>query len=547
MPDSFYITTPIYYVNDRPHIGHVYTTTIADVIARYHRLRGDDVFFLTGTDEHAAKVVDAAAERGISTQDWADRNAGEFESTFQRLGMSNDDFIRTSQDRHKERVQKYVKALLKSGDVYLGDYEGWYDAGQEEYVPENKAKEQDYKSAISGRPLVRKTEKNYFFKLSAYREPLLKLLEQGESVDGCAFDVQPNARKNEIIERIRTAEDVPISRDVAGAGLGDWCITVPGDDTHAIYVWIDALFNYLTTVDTDERRHYWPANVHLIAKDILWFHAAIWPAMLLALKKQPGYDWVQLPGVLYSHSFWISEGKKMSKSEGNFIDLEKIDQYVETFSLDALRWFLATQGPMGTTDSDFAEARFIEVYNSELANTLGNCLSRVCNMTNRYFEGQLPAGGQEIDDVLLNQDSDAQAKLVTLDRVAPNTHSNTADSARLLALATYASHALSLVQQIDLYIEVTQPFKRAKDESKRDEVATILYNCAEALRIASILLWPFMPTKAEEIWRRLGCGYAEQMAANGGRGMLDEWVLWGQLKPGTPIAQGDPLFPRYQP
>ena len=209
--------------------------------------------------------------------------------------------------------------------------------------------------------------------------------------------MQPTARKNEIIERIRTAEDIPISRDVAGSGLGDWCIKVPGDDTHAIYVWIDALFNYLTTVDTDDRRKYWQAGaVHLIAKDILWFHAAIWPALLLALRKCKGYEWVNLPRLVYSHSFWISEGRKMSKSEGNFIDLEKLDQYIGTFSLDALRYFLASNGPLGTTDSDFAEKKFIETYNTDLANTVGNCFSRVVNMTGRYFDGKVAAHGPHV-------------------------------------------------------------------------------------------------------------------------------------------------------
>ncbi|MEX0653955.1 MAG: methionine--tRNA ligase, partial [Phycisphaeraceae bacterium] len=373
----YYVTTPIYYVNDRPHIGHVYTTTVADVVARYHRLRGEDTFFLTGTDEHAAKVVDAAAERGMTAQQWADRNAEEFESTFRRLGLTHDDFIRTSQPRHTTRVQQYVKQLLDSGDVYLGDYEGWYDAGQEEYVPENKAKEYDFKSPINGKPLVKKKEQNYFFRLSAYADDLLTLLDGGE-VAGQTFDVQPAARKNEIAARIREGlNDVPISRHAVGDESARWGISVPGDEKHTIYVWIDALFNYLSTVDTDDpggRRKYWQSRAtHLIAKDILWFHAAIWPALLLALRRQSGNEWINLPRLVYAHSFWIAEGQKMSKSLGNFIDLEKIDSYVETFGLDALRYFLASNGPMGTTDADFAEAKFIDVYNSDLANTFGNC------------------------------------------------------------------------------------------------------------------------------------------------------------------------------
>ena len=538
MTQKHYVTTPIYYVNDRPHIGHVYTTTIADIIARYRRLCGDDVFFLTGTDEHAAKVVDSAAERGISTQEWADKNAGEFEQTFARLELTNDDFIRTSQQRHKDRVREYVAALLESGDVYLGDYEGWYDAGQEEYVPENKATEYEFKSPFNGKPLVRKKEKNYFFKLSAYREPLLTLLEKGEKVDGCSFDVQPNARKNEIIERIRSAEDVPISRDVAGAGLGDWCITVPGDDAHAIYVWIDALFNYLTAVDTPDRRHYWPADAQLIAKDILWFHAAIWPAMLLALRRQPGHEWIDLPGVLYVHSFWISEGQKMSKTLGNFVDLEKLDHYVETFGLDALRWFLGTQGPLGTTDSDFSEARFIETYNAELANTIGNCSSRVAKMIGKYFDGVLPPRN-DLPDGAVKDGVDDFIDVDDFVRVARV-------QIEELNLGAYGATVRGFVSEIDGYIERTSPFKMWKDEDLRPAVANILYNCAEALRVASVLLWPLIPDRSQEMWRRLGCDDYVAAVAGKGSGSFDEWTTWGLLQPGTSILQGDPLFPRYQ-
>ncbi len=528
MDKRFYVTTPIYYVNDQPHIGHVYTTCVADVVARYHRLLGEDVFFLTGTDEHAAKVVDSAKERGLTPLEWADRNAKAFEDTFNRLGMTHDDFIRTSQERHKTRVQEYVGQLMESGDVYLGEYEGWYDAGQEEYVPENKAKEYDYKSPINGKPLVRKKEKNYFFRLSSYSDALLQLLGSGE-----VFDVKPAARKNEVIARIREGlNDVPISR----TGGGDWGIKVPGDDTHTIYVWIDALINYLSTVDTDERRRYWPADVHFIAKDILWFHAVIWPAMLTALSKRPGYEWVRLPRLVYAHSFWISEGQKMSKSLGNFIDLEKIDHYVETFGLDALRYFLATQGPMGTTDADFAESKFIETYNADLANTLGNCFSRVSNMTARYFEARLPEPGPEPES----------AGDIEHDRVVDKSVREYTRAMQSLELAKAADSAMGLVRAVDNYIEATQPFQLAKQPEQLPTVGTVLYNCAEMLRVASLMLWPFLPGKVEELWRRIGCGqYAEAMA-NHGRGDFDAWRQWGGSRPGTELVKGDPLFPRYQ-
>ncbi|MCC7146711.1 MAG: methionine--tRNA ligase [Phycisphaeraceae bacterium] len=542
-PARFYITTPIYYVNDRPHIGHVYSTTLADIAARYHRLRGEDTFFLTGVDEHAAKVVDAAAALGLTPQACADKFAAAFEETFKRLDMTNNDFIRTTQERHKARVQRYVAALLKSGDVYLGEYEGWYDAGQEEYVTESKAKENEYKSPINGKPLVRKSEKNYFFRLSAYQKPLLEFLEKHPKF------VRPEARLNEVVARVREGlNDVPMSR----TGSAGWGIPVPGDEQHTIYVWIDALCNYLTTVDTlpagqqgegptpvgaEDRRRYWPADVHLIAKDILWFHAVIWPAVLMALAKCPGYGWIGLPGSVYAHSFWIAEGQKMSKSLGNFVDIEKLDGYIQRFGIDALRYFLATAGPLGTTDSDFAEARFIDVYNAELANALGNCFSRVSNMTGRYFEGKIPGPG---------------AAVAAIPGAADYAH--VAEQAVAKAMAAYealafdgaAAAGLELVRAVDAYIEQTQPFKLAKDPANLPQVGTILYHCAEALRVASLILWPILPHKMEELWERMGLGAYAAALKNRGSGQLGVWAKWGQLAAGAPIQKGEPLFPRYQ-
>ncbi len=513
---TFYITTPIYYVNDRPHLGHLYTTTMADIVARYHRLIGDDVFFLTGTDEHAAKVVDAAAQRGLTPQQWADQNATAFADTFARMGLTHDDFIRTSQDRHKTKVDQYIRRLLDSGDVYLGQYEGWYDAGQEEYVPENKAKEYQYKSPVNGLSLVRKAEKNYFFRLSRYQDRLYDLLSTGQFV-------RPEARRNEVLARINEGlHDVPISR----TGARGWGIAVPGQPDQTVYVWIDALFNYRTAVDTPQRQRYWPAQIHLIAKDILWFHAVIWPAVLMALG-------LKCPEQVYAHSFWISEGQKMSKTLGNFIDLEKIDHYVHVFGLDALRYFLATAGPLGTTDSDFAESKFIDVYNSDLANTLGNCFNRVANMTGRYFDGRLPAPGPSVHADVSCQEAAgvSQEKFVqAFDR---------------FRLDHAAQAALDLVRVIDTYIDQTGPFKRAKDPAKLPEVGTILYSCAEAMRIASVLLWPIMPLKVQQLWRRIGCDHYTQALAGRGRGQLDRWCHWGHLQPGAPVSAGEPLFPRH--
>jgi len=524
----YYVTTPIYYVNDRPHIGHVYTTVVADILARYRRLRGDETFFLTGTDEHALKVVEAASERGLTPQQWADQNAAAFEQTFRRLGLTFDDFIRTSEARHTSLVQRHVQQLWDQGDVYLGQYEGWYDAGQEEYVTEAKAKEYAYVSPFNGKPLVKKSETNYFFRLSSYEQRLLDLLEGGDPHGDGPFDVQPAARKNETVARIKEGlKDVPISR-VIGEDEAAWGVPMPGDPRHRIYVWIDALFNYLTAVESEpeSRGHYWPAEAHLIAKDILWFHAVIWPAMLIALRKP-------LPKLVYAHSFWISEGQKMSKSLGNFIDLEKIDYYVETYSLDALKYFLASNGPMGTTDSDFAEAKFIDVYNSDLANGIGNCFNRVANMTNKYFGGEVPEPGPDVDAPH------------ALDEMAIDCGERFGTGMAQLDLTRACMTAQKLVGAVDQYIEQTQPFKLAKEESRLPEVATILYNCAEALRIASLLLWPMIPQKMEELWRRMQLSYGQQLADRG-RGALADWLEWGQLEPGTAIEKGPALFPRQE-
>jgi methionyl-tRNA synthetase len=499
---KFYVTTPIYYVNDRPHIGHVYTTTMADIAARYHRLCGDDVFFLTGTDEHATKVVEAAAERGLTPQQWADQNAAAFQETFRKLGISNDDFIRTSQDRHKTKVQQYVGELLKSGDVYLGEYEGWYDAGQEEYLPENKAKEFEYKSPINGKPLIRKKENNYFFRLSKYGDQLLQIMtEQPEFV-------QPDARRNEIVNRIREGlNDVPISR----TGGGEWGIKVPGDPGHIIYVWVDALFNYLSTVDNDERWQWWPATVHLMAKDILWFHAVIWPALLLALKRE-------LPRQIYAHAFWIAEGQKMSKSLGNFVDLEKIDRYVAESGLDAVRYFLARYGPLGINDSDFAEAKFAAVYNAELANDLGNLVNRTLSMIGRYRGGVIPrAAGNDLQAVAEPVAAAYQERMTELNYLAA------------------LEELWKLVTRANQYVEESAPWKLAKQPADAARLDTVLYNLAEAVRFLAVGIAPVMPATAEKIRVQLGLPVV---------GKFGEEFRWGRLEPGTRLGTVAPLFPR---
>ena len=516
MGERFYVSTPIYYVNDQPHIGHLYTTTLADVAARSRRLAGRDVFFLTGTDEHAAKVETAAQERGLSTRAWADRNAQAFRETFADFGIANDDFLRTSEPRHCAFVGAAIEALESSGDLYLGRYEGWYDANQEEFVSAGRAEECNYRSPITGKALVRRSEENFFFRLSRYAEPLLRHLEDHPDF------VQPRARRNEVIARVRSGiDDVPVSRPAGGA----WGVRFPRHPEHLVYVWIDALLNYTSAVATPERRAYWPADLHLIAKDILWFHAVIWPALLMALQRSPEFRWLVLPRGVYAHSFWIREGQKMSKTLGNFVDLQQLVATRERFGLDALRYFLVSQGPLGTGDSDFAMSRFTEVYNADLAHAVGNSLSRIAHMVQRYLGGRFERGAEG---------GPLRAEVEAL-LAEPDTHP--------LGLGGIA-RGVDAVRRIDRYIETTQPFRLARQAGTRERVAALLYECAEAFRIASLLLWPAMPGTMEEVWRRLGVDDYGATLAHRGRGRGAAWLRWGGIAPGTSIASGPPLFPR---
>ncbi|MGP1273617.1 MAG: methionine--tRNA ligase [Phycisphaerales bacterium] len=548
---TYYITTPIYYVNDRPHIGHCYTTLLADVAARFQRLRSGDpgsVFFLTGTDEHAEKVVESARAHGVAPQAWADRNADEFRRAFDAMGFSHSDFVRTSEDRHKSRASAYIAQLLEQGDIELGDYEGWWDSSQEEYVPENIAREHEYASPVTGKPLEKRTEQNYFFRLDRYESWLR------EQIESDAIRVLPAARKNEVLGRIRTGlQKVPVSRRIK-EGDADWGIRMPGDDGHRVYVWIEALCNYLTVVDTDDRRRFWPADVHVMAKDILWFHAVIWPAMLHALGRPA-------PRTVYAHAYWIREGRKMSKSLGNFIEIETLQAYAGRYSLDALRWYLTTQGPLGSTDADFAHDRFVEVYNAELANGFGNSASRVGNMIDKYFGGVLPRscdgrfGFPEGRALQLALQARADAGKPADD--PGRTFDFAASAAAALAEAERAVEAfeldrlghagLSLVRTVDDFISYAAPFTLAKRvgelEHAETALATMLYSCAEALRIAALLLSPVLPEKSSALLRSWGCEPA-------GGAPLSELAAFGgahSIRVGRSLTKGEALFMRADP
>jgi methionine--tRNA ligase len=520
-----YITTPIYYVNDKPHIGHIYTTTVCDVYARFMRFSGHDVFFLTGTDEHGLKVEKSAQARGVSPQALADENAAEFQRVLSTFGLTNNDFIRTTQPHHERQVQTFVKQLLESGAVYLGQFEGWYDEGQEEYYTETKAKDLNYTSPISKKPLTRAHEKNYYFRLSAYQKQL-----EGHFAKNPGF-VRPEGRRNEVLGRLREGlQDVPISRTNFSWGIP---LPPPAEPGHVVYVWVDALLNYITALGLGdspatsklyvERSKYWPATYHVVGKEILWFHAVIWPAMLMALD-------LDLPQCVYAHSFWISEGQKMSKSLGNFIDLAAIQRYLGTYGLDAWRYYLATQGPLGAADADFAAAHFHKVYSDDLANTVGNSASRITTMIGKYFDSAVPPE---------KPDTIPAANRIDWRQITAAMVEQSTRAMESLDLTASLATSLQVIRRVDGFINTTEPFKVAKDPARKDELGTILYQCLETLRIASLLLWPALPGKMEELWKAMGISIDPKS------GKLADLAKWGGLKPGTKV-QKVALFPRVE-
>ncbi|MBO6512956.1 MAG: methionine--tRNA ligase [Phycisphaerales bacterium] len=551
----YYITTPIYYVNDRPHIGHCYTTLIADVAARAQRLVGRDVFFLTGTDEHAEKVSKTALEHDKTPMEWATINAERFKDAFAFMNFSNDDFVRTTEDRHTTKATQYIQQLLDQGDIELGDYEGWYDPSQEEYLTEMVAKESNYNSPVTGKPLEKRVEQNYFFRLDKYQSWL-----EDQFADD-TITILPGARKNEVLGRLKQGlMKVPVSRQIK-EGDPDWGIKMPCDDSHRIYVWIEALCNYLTTVDNDQRTKYWEGEVtHLMAKDILWFHAIIWPAMLHAMGKQP-------PKTVYAHAYWIAEGTKMSKSLGNFIEIDLLAAYADKYSLDAVRWFLTTQGPLGANDADFAHARFVEVYNADLANSIGNSMSRVGNMVAKYFEGTVPAtcngefgfpDGSSLQTALkalesVGKPADDPNRTFHFQEFITKATTDYHDALERMDLESMLDSARSIVRFVDEFISYSAPFTLAKQLDTLDDaphaLRSILYSCAEALRIASLLLYPAMPQKMTELWNAWNCEHlTDQSNPNSAfvapLSELAQWNSTHSIKQGQSITKGDPLFMR---
>lgn len=507
--DRFYITTPIYYPNGEPHLGHVYTTICADVAARWHRLLGQDVHFLTGTDEHGIKMVKTADEQQTTPLALATKNADVFRDTWREFGITNDDFIRTSDDRHKRNTQEIVRRLLATGDIYLGEYEGWYDEGQEEFIAENTAKEREYKSEINGKPLVRYKEKTYFFRLTKYVDQVSKIIERDE------IEIRPHSRKNEILSKLKGYDsDLSISRSSL-----KWGIAMPNDPEHVLYVWIDALSNYVTALgwpadDDALYRKFWPADAHLIGKEILWFHAFYWPAMLLALG-QP------LPKRLFAHGWWTSDGKKMSKTLGNFVDLEKLREITGKYGHDTLRFYVLRAAPFGN-DLDFNGAELNTAY-GELGNVLGNLLNRNLNMIKKYRGGVPAIGTSGPEDAAVEQ---AIAELPAKLRAAYET----------FALQDCVMLPLEVARAANLLIDQTRPFSLAKDPTQASRLDTVLHLIARATQVALVGLLPVLPEKATAGLKQLGIDPTGKT--------FDE--LMADLAPGHTLGEAAVLFPRLE-
>lgn len=506
--DVFYITTPIYYPNDVPHIGHAYTSVAADFIARYHRLRREEVFHLTGVDEHGLKLQRAAEAVGMSPQDWVDRIDPRWREVWARLDIANDDYIRTTEPRHEKAVQELLSAVYGNGrdDIYLGTYEGLYCVSCEAYYTEDELV--DGNCPIHGRPVERVSEENYFFRLSAYADRLLEHYERNPGA------VQPEIRRNEVLSLIRGGlQDFSISRTSFR-----WGIPLPWDPDHVCYVWFDALTNYITAAGyaADEERfaRVWPANIHLIAKDILRFHAVYWPAMLMAGGVEP-------PTQVWAHGYLLVGGEKMSKTKLTGIHPF---QLIDHFGVDSYRYYFMREIQFGQ-DGNFSWESMVERHNADLANGLGNLASRVLAMLGSYFGGAVPEPGAP-----------------GVERDLPSIAERAAAAYEEAMSAVELTRALAAVWEVvgraNRYLVEEEPWAIAKDQGRRSELAGILYTAAETLRILALLISPIMPGAAQRLWSQLGI--VEPLEAQ----RLPEAARWGRLEPGTRTTKGDPLFPR---